>query len=85
MTYDSIACVKASIPVVAVIFGGIEIVRVGSHIATFGVNKSLPMLIFVISLLLVKTENIVSSLAVPEVVGTAIIGNGLFLTLFIPI
>ena len=62
----------------AVTAGGTEHVSVGSNNATVGASCGLMMLIFTRFFVSVQTAQAVTSLPVPEVVGTAMIGgNGL--------
>ncbi|MNH36064.1 hypothetical protein D3C79_968200 [compost metagenome] len=75
-TYDSMAWVRASIPVAAVIEAGSLRVRAGSRMARRGNSNGLTMTVLNSVRLLVNTVDAVHSLPVPEVVGMAKIGNG---------
>ncbi len=68
----------ASIPVEAVIEAGIVTVNSGSMIATFGIMSGLRRLTFMFDAGTESTAFLVTSLPVPEVVGTAIKGTGGF-------
>ena len=68
-TRASRAWVKASIPVSAVIFGGMVAVTAGSHTATSGTISMLPMPCLILVSSSVMTTERLTSLAVPLVDG----------------
>ena len=70
------AWVRASIPVNAVRLFGMVAVISGSARATFGASRGLLTVNLNFAAVSVMTEPKVSSLAVPAVVGTAMIGRG---------
>ena len=70
-TNASIACVRTSIPVSAVIFGGTVSVSSGSRNTTSGVRSSSTSGYLTPAALSVMTANAVTSLPVPLVVGSA--------------
>ena len=71
------AWVRASIPVAAVTEAGTDKVSSGSQMATFAAVKGLFTVILYLFFVSVITEEKVSSLPVPDVVGTVIIrGSG---------
>ena len=83
--YDSTAWVNASIPVNAVTFGGMDLVIAGSTMATSDIITGVTITIFIFSFGLVSTENSVTSLPVPDVVGIVISGGVMSCTGFPPI
>ena len=71
-------------PVAAVICGGNESVSSGSRSAIAGQFSTLPTLILAFATLSASTDQMVSSLPVPAVVGTAITGAPALGTLPMP-
>src|SRR3954449_356784 len=72
---DSRQCVNASMPVAAVKNGGRLTVSSGSRIALLGISHGLNTIIFRFSLCDVITDDLPTSLPVPAVVGTAMMGS----------
>ena len=77
-------CVSASMPVAAVVRGGIVSVNFGSKMATFGIRRGAKMTVFFLVAWMVTTPLRPTSLPVPAVVGMAIIGGTSFTILASP-
>ena len=84
LMYASIACVSASMPVVAVVRGGRPTVSPGSRMAYSGMSlRSMSAYLWCVSLS-VMTAAIVVSLPVPDVVGMATMGGTVLPTRMTP-